>query len=49
MTLPRIILVATDFSEDADRALAQAAELAAQLDATIHLVHAVSIPAMGVP
>ncbi len=49
MTLPRIILVATDFSEDADRALEQAAELATQLDATIHLVHAVTIPAMGMP
>lgn len=49
MTLPRIILVPTDFSEDADHALAHAAELAAQLDATIHLVHAVTVPAMGVP
>lgn len=49
MTLPRTILVATDFSEQADAALAYAVELGAQLDATIHLVHAISIPTMGVP
>ena len=49
MTLPRTILVATDFSEHADAALAYAAELGARLDATIHLVHAITIPAMGVP
>jgi len=49
MSLPRTILVATDFSESADHALAQAVELAARLDATIHLVHAISTPAMGVP
>lgn len=48
MTLPRTIVVATDFSECADAALAYAAELAAQLDATLHLVHAITIPAMGV-
>jgi nucleotide-binding universal stress UspA family protein len=48
MTLPRTILVATDFSEYADAALAYAAELAAQLDATIHLVHAITIPVMGI-
>ena len=45
MTLPRTILVATDFSEHADHAL----EYAAPLRATIHLVHAISIPPMGVP
>ena len=49
MTLPRTILVATDFSEHADRGLAYAAELAARLDAKLHLVHAISIPALGVP
>jgi nucleotide-binding universal stress UspA family protein len=48
MTLPRTIVVATDFSECADAALAYAAELGAQLDATLHLVHAITIPAMGV-
>ncbi|MDB4962808.1 MAG: Universal stress protein UspA [Myxococcales bacterium] len=49
MALPRTILVATDFSEHADYALEQAAELAAQLDATIHLLHVVTIPALGGP
>lgn len=49
MTLPRTILVATDFSEHADHALEYAAELAARLDATIQLVHVITIPAMGVP
>jgi universal stress protein A len=49
MTLPLTILVATDFSEHADHALEYAAELAAPLGATIHLVHAISIPPMGVP
>jgi nucleotide-binding universal stress UspA family protein len=48
MTLPRTILVATDFSEHADHALEYAAELARQLDATLHLVHAITIPVMGV-
>lgn len=49
MTLPRTILVALDFSEYADAALAYAAALAAHLDATIHLVHAIAIPALGIP
>ena len=49
MTLPRTILVATDFSEHADHALEYAAQLAARFDATLHLVHAVSIAPMGVP
>lgn len=49
MALPRTILVATDFSESADLALAYAADVAAQLGATIHLVHAISIPLIGVP
>jgi universal stress protein A len=47
--LPRIILVPTDFSEHAGAALAFAAELGAQLDATVHLLHVVSIPTMGLP
>ena len=49
MTIARTILVPTDFSEDADHALAYAVNLATQLDATIHLVHAISVPAAGVP
>lgn len=47
MTLPRTILVATDFSEQADAAVAYAAELAARLDATLHFVHAITVPALG--
>lgn len=49
MALPRTILVATDFSEHADHALQYAADLAVALDATIHLVHAIGIPPMGIP
>jgi nucleotide-binding universal stress UspA family protein len=49
MTIPRIILVATDFSEHADRAIDYAADLAAKIDAKLHVVHAISIPALGVP
>jgi universal stress protein A len=49
MTLPRTILVATDFSEHADSALAYAAELAARFDGTIHLVHCITIPLVSVP
>jgi nucleotide-binding universal stress UspA family protein len=49
MPLPRNILVATDFSEHADHALDYAAELAARLDATLHLVHAIAVSPMGVP
>ncbi len=43
MTLPRTILVATDFSEYADHALEYAVNFAAELGATIHLVHAITI------
>lgn len=49
MTLPRTFLVATDFSEQAERALAYAVELASQLDGTIHLVHVLGLPSMAVP
>lgn len=48
MTLPRTILVPTDFSEHADQALEYAAALAAQIDAKIHLVHAITVPLNGV-
>ncbi len=43
MTLPRKILVPTDFSECADHALAYAVKLAVPLDATIYLVHAITV------
>ena len=49
MTVPRIILVATDFSQCADHALSYVADIAAKLDATLHLMHAVSIAASGIP
>jgi nucleotide-binding universal stress UspA family protein len=49
MPLPRTILVPTDFSEYADHALAYAADLARPLDATIHLVHAISVGMAGLP
>lgn len=49
MTAPKTILVATDFSEQADQALEYAAVLAASLGATVHLIHAIAIPTMGVP
>lgn len=49
MTLPRTILVPTDFSEYADHALAYAVDLAVALDATIHLVHAISVGMAGLP
>jgi nucleotide-binding universal stress UspA family protein len=48
MTLPRTILVPTDFSEQADHALDYAVELATQFGATVHLIHAIAVPAMGV-
>jgi nucleotide-binding universal stress UspA family protein len=49
MRLPRTILVPTDFSDSADAARAYAAELAADLDGTIHLLHVSSVPVMGLP
>lgn len=44
MTLPRKILVPTDFGRDAACALAYAIELAARLDAMVHLVHFYAFP-----
>lgn len=43
--LPRSIVVATDFGETADRAIAEAAELARDCDAKITIVHAYMNPA----
>jgi len=49
MPLPSNILVPTDFSPTADRALDYAIALGAKLGARIHLVHVIGIPALGVP
>jgi nucleotide-binding universal stress UspA family protein len=48
MSLPRIILVPTDFSDPADHALDYAIELAAALDATIQLLHVIGVPVLGI-
>lgn len=47
--LPKTILVPTDMSEAAEEALDFACELAQPFDATIHLLHVISIPVLGVP
>jgi nucleotide-binding universal stress UspA family protein len=47
--LPKHILVPTDLSEGAEQALAYACELARTLDAEIHLLNVVTVPALGVP
>jgi nucleotide-binding universal stress UspA family protein len=47
--LPKNILVPTDLSEGAEYALDYACDLAAKLDATVHLVHVIGVPALGVP
>jgi nucleotide-binding universal stress UspA family protein len=47
--LPKIILVPTDLSEGAEQALDYACELAKTLNAQIHLVNIIGIPALGVP
>jgi nucleotide-binding universal stress UspA family protein len=49
VTVPRTILVPTDFSEHAEAALAYAAGLAGPLDATIHLLHVIALTATGMP
>jgi glycine betaine transporter len=49
MTMPTNILVPTDFGDLADRALDYAIELAGRLGATIHLVHHVNVPVLGIP
>jgi len=48
MTLPRNIMVATDFSASSTRALDYAVELAAKLGAVVHVVHAVGLQALGI-
>ena len=47
--LPKNILVPTDLSPHAEEALDYACELAVKLDATVHLVNVIGIPALGVP
>ncbi len=47
--LPKSILVPTDLSEGAEQALDYACELAQKLEATVHLVNVIGIPALGVP
>jgi len=47
--LPKHILVPTDLSEGAEQALDYACELARTLDAELHLLNVVGIPALGVP
>lgn len=49
MTTPKTILVATDFSEHADYALEYAVNLGEQFGATLHLVHAITLPIAGGP
>ena len=49
MNLPRNILVPIDFSAQCENALDYAIGLASKLDATIHLIHVIGLPAMGVP
>lgn len=46
---PKNLLVPFDFSDCSGYALDYAVGLAAKLDAKIHLVHVVAIPALGVP
>src|SRR5687768_11315649 len=47
--LPKNILVPTDLSEGAEEALDYACELAVKLDATVHLINVIGIPALGLP
>jgi nucleotide-binding universal stress UspA family protein len=47
--LPKHILVPTDLSEGAEQALDYACELARKLDAQVHLLNVIGIPALGVP
>jgi nucleotide-binding universal stress UspA family protein len=49
MTLPRTFLVPIDFSRGSEAALDYAVELAGKLDAKVHLLNVIGIPALGVP
>lgn len=47
--LPKNILIPTDLSPHAEAAFDYACELAAKLDATVHLVNVIGVPALGIP
>ena len=49
MNPPRKMLVPIDFSACAEQALDYAVQLASKIGATVHLVSAIVIPALGVP
>jgi glycine betaine transporter len=49
MNLPKTILVATDFSEPSEAAVAYAVALAEKLGAGLHLVNSIAVPAYGIP
>lgn len=48
MTLPKTILVPTDFGAGSDHAIAYAADLAKALGAEIVIMHAWELPSMGI-
>ena len=49
MSLPKIILVPTDFSVASEAALDQALALAAKLGARVYVMHAYQLPVVGFP
>lgn len=49
MSLPKTILVPTDFGEGSEVAISYASELARALDAELILLHAFEIPMVGFP
>jgi nucleotide-binding universal stress UspA family protein len=49
MSLPKRILVATDFSETSDRALDYAIDLASRIGASVIVMHAYELPIVGFP
>src|SRR5688572_1473510 len=49
MSLPKIILVPTDFSEPASAALDYAVAFAEKVEAKVYVLHAYQLPVMGFP
>ena len=49
MSLPKTILVPTDFSETSDRALDYAIDLASRIGASVVVLHAYELPIVGFP